>query len=85
MVTLAQRPKVEIHVTLSLNEEEARALEAIVCYGADSFLKCFYEHLGKHYLQPHEKGLRTLFDGVSETLAPILSRADKARKCFNEK
>jgi hypothetical protein len=67
-----------------IDESEARALEAIVGYGVDSFIKCFYQHLGKHYLQPHEIGLKTLFKGIYKNLSPQLKRVDKAREALKE-
>jgi hypothetical protein len=53
---------VEFKVTLELNEAEARALEAIIGYGYQPFLKMFYEHMGKSYLSPYEKGAISLFE-----------------------
>lgn len=68
--------------TLMLSEVEARALEALAGYGADAFLEVFYKHMGKHYLQPHESGLRSLFDSISG-LRYGLKQADQARAVFH--
>lgn len=84
MAKIRYKPVVETQMTLSVNEEEMRALDALVGYGTDNFLKIFYEKLGKAYLQPHEKGLRSLFKCVREELPSILSRADDARKAFEQ-
>lgn len=81
MATLEQRPTIEVEITFRLTEIEARALEALAGYGTDAFLKVFYEHMGRHYLQPHEAGLRSLFSSTGQ-LQPILDRASQARKVF---
>lgn len=47
---------------LELTEGKAEALAAICGYGTDEFKKWFYRNMGKHYLQPFEKHLDTLFD-----------------------
>lgn len=56
------KTQVEFKVTLELTENEARALEAIIGYGHEAFLKVFYQHLGSHYLKPYEKSAISLFD-----------------------
>lgn len=59
-----------------------RALEALAGYGSDGFLKVFYQHMGRAYLEPHEVGLRSLFETIRTELPPILCRADSAKKAF---
>lgn len=61
--------KAEIHFVL--NETEAKALDALAGYGTDNFLKCFYTHMGKAYLEPHERGLRSLFEKIKDLAKPI--------------
>ena len=39
------RPKLELEMTIRLNESEARALDALAGYGDDSFVKAFYSLL----------------------------------------
>ena len=73
-------------VTLVLSESEAKALDALVGYGADSFLKVFYAGLGKAYLEPFEKGLRSLFDSVRTgegSVSTFLRRLHEAREVFS--
>jgi hypothetical protein len=82
---IAQEPRVEVTAALRLTESELRALDALVGYGADAFIKVFYEHMGKHYMQPHEGGLRSLFEMVREQVPTILRRTDAAREAFNPK
>lgn len=73
---------------LELNEEEAKALNALTLYGTDSFLNMFYKQLGKHYLKPYENGLRSLFDGISDNLEKDIYQAngynDKIKRKLNE-
>jgi len=70
--------------TIKFTEVEARALEAIAGYGTNNFLKLFYEHMGKAYLEPHEQGVKTLFEDIKKSLGPQLLMVDKARKAFYE-
>jgi hypothetical protein len=75
------KPRISFHLDLlDLTESEARALDGLSGYGTDAFLKVFYEHMGKAYLQPHEEGLRSLFDRVRTELLPQLNVVDNARK-----
>lgn len=83
MAQFKEQPKVEVTTQLTLNESELRALDALVGYGVDPFLKVFYEQMGKSYLQPHEAGLRELFKTVRSNVPGILHRIDSARKAFN--
>lgn len=70
----------EIKVVLTLNESEARALEAICGYGPDKFIEWFYRNLGKNYLKPHEKGMRSLFETVRAQLPVNLKKIDDIHK-----
>ena len=75
-------------VTLVMTEAEAKALDALVGYGPQNFLKVFYEHLGKAYLEPHERGLRSLFESVRNgegSVSNFLKRVHDARDVFNGK
>jgi hypothetical protein len=74
-----------VQIQLQLTEDEARALEAIVGYGVEEFLKCFYEHLGKHYLEPHEKGVESLFETIKNELPKHLQKADDVRDVWSGK
>jgi hypothetical protein len=85
MAKIDIRPKVEAQITITLSEEEAAALDAITGYGIDAFLGIFYKHMGRTYLQPYEKGLRSLFDSVSKgdaNVSQFLSQVKIARKVF---
>jgi hypothetical protein len=74
--------RIELSLTVTLTEAEVRAFDALAGYGADSFLKVFYEHLGKHYMTPNEQGLRDLFATLRPQCADAISRVDAARKAF---
>jgi len=75
---------IELRTIIELTESETRALEALAGYGVDSFLSVFYEKMGKHYLEPHEKGLRSLFKNINETTKPAIDHIDKTRKILRE-
>jgi hypothetical protein len=83
MAKISQRPTISVEAVFVFSESELRALDALVGYGADSFLKVFYEKLGKAYMTPHEAGLRILFESIRSTVPQILKRADNARDAFN--
>lgn len=82
MADIIARSEVRFAVTLTLSESEARALDALAGYGADSFLETFYK-LGRHYMEPYEPGLRKLFDSIRGgpgTLSSALASIDDARR-----
>lgn len=73
-------------VTLVLSEDEAKALDALVGYGHAQFLEVFYKHLGKAYLQPYERGLKSLFESVRTgegSVSSFLQRIQNAREVFS--
>jgi hypothetical protein len=79
MAELISTPRLSLNVQFELNHAEAAALDAIAGYGVEEFVKVFYGHLGKAYLQPHEHGLRSLFNSVRKQLPPIVERYENAR------
>lgn len=82
MAKLIAKPTIEMSILFELTEEEAIALDALAGYGADAFLKVFYEKMGRAYLEPHEKGLRSLFEFVREAMPRYRQKIDDARKVF---
>lgn len=85
MAKLEGHSTINTEIMLRLSMVEAAALDALVGYGADSFLKVFYEHLGQHYLKPYEVGLRSLFDSVRNgdaSVALFLQRTTDAKDVF---
>ena len=83
MAKLTAVPKLDYDVEFTVNESEARALDALVGYGDEAFLAHFYK-LGEHYMKPHEEGLRSFFKTIRNELAGPLSRLNTARQSFKE-
>jgi DNA-binding ferritin-like protein (Dps family) len=81
MATLRSKPEIVLKMTLELNEIEVRALEAIVGYDIESYLRVFYKEMGKAYLEKYEEGLRSLFK-VRPVLNLWLGKVEMARKAF---
>lgn len=77
---ISPHTKVEFSGDLTLNEVELRALDALVGYGVEPFLKVFYEKMGEAYMKPHEAGLRSLFSAIRANVPGQLQRIDTARK-----
>lgn len=59
-----QGVNISAELTLTISEEELRALDALAGYGDDAFIKAFYKVMGESYLKPHERGLRTFLDSI---------------------
>lgn len=72
---------VEAKLYLELTEGEARALAAICGYGPKEFLEWFYRNMGKHYLQPFESSIPTLFQ-KARGLDHAVKQVDEARKAI---
>lgn len=70
----------EFTTTITLTEGQIRALDAMVGYGDDAFMKAFYIKLGRHYMQPFEKDLRELFDNIRENVIPAKREVDDMRR-----
>lgn len=73
------RPIVTVEATMTLDEGELGALDALVGYGTDAFLKVFYEKMGEAYLKPHEKSLRSLFEKIRQTAPGPLAHVQQMR------
>lgn len=80
MAEIRSRAAFTVKAVMELDEQEMRAMEALVGYGTDQFLEAFYKVMGKAYLQPHESGLRSLFQQVNEVLRPVIGRIDGLRR-----
>ena len=68
---------------LTLTEGEMRALDALAGYGLKPFLKVFCK-LGRHYLEPYEKDLESLFGQIRGEGARQLGVIDKARRLLEK-
>jgi hypothetical protein len=53
MAKLTAMPYVKLKASFTMTESELRAFDALVGYGADGFIKVFYEHMGRAYLEKH--------------------------------
>lgn len=84
MAKITGRATVEMTLSFTVTEPEARALDALAGYGDDAFIKHFYEKLGKAYMRDHEQGLRAFLKSIRSEVAPILSRATLAREAFHK-
>lgn len=74
---------VTFSIKLILTPEEASALDAIVGYGSEPFLKVFYEHMGKSYLQPYERDMISLFKTIKENIPNEISKIKTAKEAIN--
>lgn len=87
MAKIEGRAMITATVTIALSESEAGALDALVGYGIEPFLKAFYANMGEVYLKPFEGGMRSLFTSVRSgegSVANFLKSIKDARKTFNE-
>ena len=75
----------DVHITgtLTLTENQLRALEALAGYGDDAFFKAFYLKLGKAYMQPVERDLRELFALIRKDVPVALSSIRQVRESLN--
>lgn len=78
------QPKLDLKATLVLEEEEVRALDALVGYGDDAFIKAFYEKLGRAYMEKHEEGLRSFLITIRKSAPAVLHDMNRVRDAFSE-
>jgi len=83
-MTVKTDVSVKITATLELQEGHLRALDALIGYGDDAFLKAFYVRLGKHYMKPFERDLRDLFSQLRSEVPSALRAVVAAREKFKE-
>ena len=84
MAEIKNTVKLDFTSTLTLNETEMRALDAIIGYGFDGFIKCFKQHMGEAYIRGHEEGAKELFKAIGRDVGPALRKIDDIRKILNE-
>lgn len=80
---ITNKTNVHFETTVTLTESEARALNALACYGIEPFLDVFYRQLGRSYLSPHEFGIRELFKRIDKNISPELNRIDEAKRLLS--
>lgn len=66
MAKINQHAKIEATATFTVDEEEMRALDAMVGYGFTSFMDTFKKHMGSHYMS----GTRKAASGSLKASAP---------------
>jgi hypothetical protein len=76
-------PRVTAEAVMTLDQEELRALEALVCYGIEPLLALFYKHMGSVYLKPHEAGLRSFLKTAHQASEGVRA-VDQAQSDLNE-
>ena len=84
MAQVMVNPKLDISISFTVNEQEARALDALSGYGDDAFIKAFKENLGEAYIRNHEEGLRSFLRSVRAIVSGGLATLEQARQLFRE-
>ena len=81
-----QKVGVDLTISVTLTETEARALDALCGYegGAKSFIQAFKDSHGSYYLEPFESGVYDIFKCVKDEIGPALSKIDNIRKILKE-
>jgi len=72
--------KTHIEATVTFDEVQLRALDGMLGYGKEAFLKCFYTQCGTYYLKPYEAGVDSLFDKLKQEVSDALHKIDKIKK-----
>lgn len=85
MANVKATTTMQMFVTFTVSEDEARALVELTGYGEEQFIKAFYEKLGKTYMEKHEQGLRTFIRTVKTRLPEIISDIDYVQKYLADK
>lgn len=73
---------INITASITFTEGELRALDALVGYGDDAFLRAFYVKLGTAYMKPFERDLRDLFARIRSTVPAAIRTAEEHRKAL---
>jgi hypothetical protein len=79
-LTARNKAVIAFSTTITINETEIRALDALVGYGFDSFIGVFKDKLGAAYIRDHESGLKSFFETVGHDVLPALNDIDTARR-----
>jgi hypothetical protein len=82
---ITARPNINLELHFSINEKEARGLNALTCYDIEQFLKIFKQYMGKHYIEKDgaEEGLREFFKECYQKTSGYLAKLDEAKRVFN--
>jgi hypothetical protein len=79
MAKVESRVTMSFETTITLTEDECGALDALVGYGDEAFLKAFGEKLGEAYMRRHTDGLKSFFRAVRNHVVPALATMQKTR------
>lgn len=73
----------ESKIYLELTEGEAMALDAICGYGPQQFLEWFKRNHGKHYIEPHEGHVKSLFEKARKLEGAVKQLKEARRSLGN--
>lgn len=76
-------PRVTAEAIMTLDQDELRALDALVGYGVEPLIKHFYKYMGEHYLKPYEHGLRSFLKTAAHASSGIRA-VDEAQRELDE-
>jgi hypothetical protein len=73
-------PRVTAKAVMTLDQDELRALDALIGYGVDELIEHFYKQMGKAYLRPCEHGLRSFLKTAAHASSGIRAVDDAQRE-----
>ncbi len=79
-MTIQVSTTIKTEATFTLDEAQLRALDAMTSYGFTAFKENFYKGLGESYLKPHEAGLKSLFQMISDNVPQALQKVYAAKE-----
>ena len=88
MAKLEEKPRLELEVTLRLNEAEARFLEGLSVLDHKKLLEHIRQFVGTHYTEGRSsggfdgKGFLSLMESIRDQLPAMLDRMDSVRGVF---
>lgn len=83
MAKIVSKAQIGVTAHFSIDEEECRALDAMVGYGYDAFITTFKKNMGESYMRGHEDGLKRFFESVRGIVGPAIARVDDARSALD--
>lgn len=84
MATLSGNPSIELSVTLTLTEAEARALLELSAYDAREIVRVINDNLSVSLVTNHRNGLVSLLKTCGPPLSDIITRINTARQAFTK-
>lgn len=82
MSTFSANATVQLVVSLSLTEKEARALAYLAGFDPKSIAKALLPVMGERQVSNHSEAIVSFFSGAARDLPHIIERTDKARLVF---